>query len=98
MIVHIVFFKFDEENKSLNIEKVKELLEGLVSKIEPLKSMEVGVNFTDSPRAFDMSLYSTFDTKEGLKTYATHDEHLKVLEFIKTVVSETKVVDYEVAS
>ena len=98
MIVHIVFFKFNEENKTSNIQKVKESLEALVEKIEPLKSMEVGVNFTDSPRAFDMSLYSTFETKEGLKTYATHEEHLKVLEFIKTVVSETKVVDYEVAT
>jgi len=98
MIVHIVFFKFNEEDKTSNIQKVKELLEGLVTKIEALKSMEVGVNFTESERAFDMSLYSTFETKEGLRTYATHEEHLKVLEFIKTVVSETKVVDYEVAS
>ena len=98
MIVHIVFFKFNEENKTSNIQKVKESLEALVEKIEPLKSMEVGVNFTESPRAFDMSLYSTFETKEGLKTYATHEEHLKVLEFIKSVVSETKVVDYEVAT
>jgi len=97
MIVHIVFFKFKKENKSLNIQKVKKQLEALVEKIEVLKSMQVGVNFTDSPRAFDMSLYSTFDDKEGLKTYATHKEHLKVLEFIKTVAEETKVVDYEVA-
>jgi hypothetical protein len=98
MIVHIVFFKFNEDNKASNIQKVKEMLESLVGKIEPLNSMEVGVNFTDSPRAFDMSLYSTFESKDGLKTYATHDEHLKVLEFIKTVVSETKVVDYEVSA
>jgi len=98
MIVHIVFFKFNDESKTTNIQKVKTLLEALVEKIEPLKSMEVGINFTDSPRAFDMSLYSTFETKEGLKTYATHEEHLKVLEFIKSVVSETKVVDYEVAT
>ena len=95
MIVHIVFFKFNEENKTSNIQKVKESLEALVEKIEPLKSMEVGVNFTDSPRAFDMSLYSTFETKEGLKTYAIHPAHLEVLSFIKEVVVETKVVDYE---
>ena len=98
MIVHIVFFKFNEEGKTSNIQQVKTLLENLVDKIEPLKSMEVGVNFTESERAFDMSLYSTFETKDGLKTYAKHEEHLKVLEFIKSVVSETKVVDYEVAS
>lgn len=96
MIVHIVMFSFKKENKKENIEKIKAQLEALVDKIDVLKSMEVGVNFTDSPRAFDMSLYSTFEDKDGLKIYATHDEHLKVLEFIKEVVKETKVVDYEI--
>jgi len=94
MIVHIVFFEFKEENKIINIEKVKDKLEGLVKKIESLKTMEVGINFTDSPRAFDMSLYSTFDSKESLNDYATHKEHLKVLEFIREVTLQTKVVDY----
>jgi hypothetical protein len=96
MIVHIVFFEFKEDNKEQNIAKTKELLEALTDKIEPLKSMEVGVNFTSSSRAFDMSLYSKFDTKEGLKEYATHPEHLKVLEFIREVTTQTKVVDYEI--
>jgi len=94
MVVHIVFFEFKEEDKVSNILKVKEMLEGLVKKIEELKSMEVGINFTDSPRAFDMSLYSTFDSKEDLYSYATHEEHLKVLEFIREVTLQTKVVDY----
>ena len=94
MVVHIVFFEFKDENKVSNMQKVKGMLEGLVEKIESLKSMEVGINFTDSPRALDMSLYSTFETKEDLKVYATHEQHLKVLEFIKEVTLQTKVVDY----
>jgi hypothetical protein len=94
MVVHIVFFEFKDENKVSNMQKVKGMLEGLVEKIESLKSMEVGINFTDSPRALDMSLYSTFKTKEDLKVYATHEQHLKVLEFIKEVTLQTKVVDY----
>ena len=59
-----------------------------------LKSMEVGINFTEADRAFDLSLYSTFETKEDLSTYATHPEHLKVVELIKSVTTESKVVDY----
>ena len=94
MVVHIVFFKFQEENKGSNIQKVKVMLEDLVEKIPSLLSMEVGVNFTQSSRAFDMSLYSTFNSEADLKIYATHADHLKVLEFIKSVVVETKVVDY----
>ena len=96
MIVHIVMFKFKEENKESNLKKVKEKLNSLTSKIDELKSMEVGIDFNQSQRAFDLSLYSTFDSKEDLNTYALDEEHQKVVSFIKEVTSESKVVDYEI--
>lgn len=95
MIVHIVMFDFKEEGKKENIAKTKEMLEALVEKIDPLLSMEVGVDFNGSERAMDLSLISTFETKEGLSTYATHPAHLEVVAFIKEVTSSSKVVDYE---
>lgn len=95
MVVHIVMFKFKEENKEQNILKTKELLEALVEKIEDLKSLEVGIDFNQTQRAFDLSLYSTFESKEALKVYATHPAHLEVIAFIKEVTLESKVVDYE---
>ncbi len=94
MVVHIVMFEFKQENKTSNIEKTKEMLEALVDKIESLKKMEVGVNFVPSERAFDMSLYSTFDDEDALNRYRVHPEHLKVLNFIKEVTTTSKVVDY----
>jgi len=94
MIVHIVMFKLKEENKAANLVMIRAVLEQLPKKIEELVSMEVGLNFAEGDRAFDLSLYSTFKTKEDLATYASHKEHLKVVDFIKTVVTESKVVDY----
>lgn len=94
MIVHIVMFRFKDENKSSNIAEVAKRLNALPDLISALKSMEVGVNFTDSERAFDLSLYSTFETKEDLQAYAVHPEHIKVVELIKNVALESKVVDY----
>jgi len=94
MIVHIVMFKFKEQNKEQNIAKTKELLNSLVGKIEELTSLEVGVNFDTAERAYDLSLYSKFASKEDLNSYAIHSEHLKVVAFIKTVVVDSKVVDY----
>ena len=94
MIVHIVMFKFKDENKVSNIQKTKEMLEALVQKIEPLQKMEVGVNFIPSERSFDLSLYSTFNDEGGLDTYRVHPEHLKVVAFIKEVTISSKVVDY----
>ena len=95
MIVHVVMFEFKEHDKEKNMLKVKELLEALPAKIEGLVNMEVGIDFNKSERAFDMSLYSTFETKHDLQTYATHPAHLEVLEFIKQVINVSKVVDYE---
>ena len=87
-------FKFKDENKETNILKVKDALNGLTSKINELKTLEVGVNFVNEARAFDLSLYSTFESKDDLKAYAVHPEHLKVVELIKSVTLESKVVDY----
>ena len=87
-------FKFKEENKSENIRKATDMLNALTDKIEPLRSMEVGVDFSQTQRAFDLSLYSTFDSTDALKEYAVHPEHLKVVELIKSVTIESKVVDY----
>jgi len=87
-------FEFKEENRAANIAKAKEMLEALVEKIGPLLSMEVGIDFNGSERAMDLSLISTFETKEGLSEYATHPAHLEVVAFIKEVTTSSKVVDY----
>ena len=96
MIVHIVMFSFKEENKKDNLAKAKEILEALVEKIPTLKSMEVGLDFMQSERSFDLVLTSKFEDKEGLSVYATHPEHLEVVSFIKEVTDGGKVVDYEI--
>jgi len=96
MVVHIVMFKFKEENKTSNLVKVKAELEDLVNKIDVLKSMEVGIDFNQSQRAMDLSLYSTFENEEELKAYAMHQAHLDVLAIIKEVTLESKVVDYKI--
>jgi len=94
MIVHIVMFRFKDENRDENLTKVKSKLEALEGLIPMLNSIEVGIDFGRSERAYDLSLYSTFKTKEDLTAYAIHEEHLKVVELIKSVTLESKVVDY----
>lgn len=94
MIVHIVMFQFKEENKERNIAMVKERLEDLVDLIPELEKMEVGVNFNESERAYDLSLYSTFASQEDLGAYAVHPEHMKVVALIKELTETSKVVDY----
>lgn len=95
MVVHIVTFKFKEENKKANIIQAKQMLENLMGAVPTLRSMDVGINFSQEERAMDLSIITAFESKEGLDAYAIHPEHLKVVEFIKGVVEYSKVVDYE---
>jgi hypothetical protein len=95
MIVHIVMFKFQEENKQANIIQAKQMLENLLGAVPSLRSMDVGMNFAKEDRAMDLSIITSFASKEDLNAYAIHPEHLKVVEFIKGVVEYSKVVDYE---
>ncbi|PHR54281.1 MAG: stress responsive protein [Arcobacter sp.] len=96
MIVHIVMFSFKKEKKKENLAKAKAILEALVKRIPSLNSMEVGLDFMQGERSFDLVLTSKFDDKEGLSTYANHPSHLDVVSFIKEVTDGAKVVDYEV--
>ena len=95
MVVHIVMFRFKDENKAENIEKVKSMLLALPEKIESLKSMEVGVDFLHSERSMDLVLTSMFDDRDGLESYRVHPTHQEVVSFIKEVTVESRVVDYE---
>jgi len=94
MVKHIVMFDFKDEKKKENLIRAKEMLEALITTVPTLKSMEVGLNFSEETRAMDLSIITEFEDEEGLELYATHPEHLKVVAFIKTVVSSSKVVDY----
>jgi len=95
MVTHIVMFKFKDENKENNILKAKDILNELIETIPMLLSMEVGINFSKEDRAMDLSIITTFKNKSDLNEYAIHPEHIKVVNFIKEVVIESKVVDYE---
>jgi len=97
MIVHIVLFKFKEANKKANMIQAKQMLENLMGSVQSLKSIDVGINFCEEARAMDLSIITSFEGKEGLDAYAVDPEHLKVVDFIKTVAEYSKVVDYEKA-
>lgn len=95
MVTHIVFFEFKKENKQAHMEEAKRRIEAMMDRIESLKEMEVGFDFSHKERAMDMALVTRFDDREGLEIYATHPVHLEVIEYLKEVVEYTKVVDIE---
>jgi hypothetical protein len=94
MIKHIVFLKL-EDNSMENKQVFKDKIMSLKGKIDVLKYIEVGINFSQEDRAYDLSLITDFETKEDLQTYAVDPIHVEVLKFLKSKNTRTKVVDYE---
>ena len=83
-------------DKQGNALKIKSQLEALKQKIKEIRSIEVGINTNDSQDAYDIVLYSEFNSIEDLKAYQEHPAHVKVGDFVNKVRLERKVVDYEV--
>ena len=102
MIKHVVMWKLKDvaegKTKAENAEIIQKLLEDLPNKIEELKRAEVGINILEGEEdaICDVVLTTDCETKEDLKAYAVHPDHQKVVSFIKKVVRERRVVDYEV--
>lgn len=100
MIKHIVMWTIkdsvDGKTKEQNILRLKVMLDNLKKKIPVIKALEVGVNYNSSPAAFDLVLYTAFKDKKELAIYQDHPDHVKVKEFIATIVDKRAVVDYEV--
>ena len=94
MVKHIVFWNVrDDEKKEENMKEMKKRLTSLVGKIDGLISAEVGFNY--NPNGYDLALYSIFKDKEALDSYQVHSEHLKVKEFVHSVITDRCVVDFE---
>lgn len=97
MIKHIVLWTIkDEEDKSSVLPLLKSKLEALVKEIDVLKKIEVGFNYNNTPAAYDVALYSEFLTKADLDAYIIHPAHQAVGIYVKSVVKDRVVVDYEI--
>jgi len=81
-----------------NAQIMKSKLENLEQQIDELAYAEVGINIAEDQQACDVVLISGFETVEDLKTYAKHEKHLEAAEFIKSVASDRKVVDFKTNS
>lgn len=94
MVKHIVMFKLAENNQS-NLDTVVKALRGMEGKIETLRFIEVGVDYSSSERSYDVILTTQFDDREGLKTYVKHKNHVPVAQTMRSLCSHSVVVDYE---
>lgn len=94
MVKHLVMWRVKEEVTEEQKQEMKIRLEALEEKIPELLKIEVGIDIVRNAASADVSLYSEFADEQGLETYRTHPEHLQVVEFVKPLIAERRVVDY----
>lgn len=95
MVKHIVMFKLAEKNTE-NMERAVDSLKSLEGQIETLQSIEIGTDFLESERSYDIVLTAHFNDREGLNSYANHENHLPVVKTMRSLCSASVVVDYEI--
>jgi hypothetical protein len=94
MVTHVVLFRFHDRSAE-QLEHCRALLEALPAQIPQIRHYEVGINCLPSERAFDMCLYSRFDSFDDLAAYQVHPAHVEFADYLQTVVDTRGSVDYE---
>lgn len=93
-LTHVVLMKFADPTPAV-LGRAVELLRGLEGKIPELRAIEVGLDVLHSARSFDLALITRFDSLAAMETYQAHPEHVKVLEYLRTVLERSVAVDLE---
>jgi hypothetical protein len=100
MIQHIVVWKLLEEangnRKEENMSQMREMLIALPKYIPQIRSLSVVQNVNMTERNADLALITTFDQLSDLDIYSSHPEHVKVAQFVGSIVSARSAIDYEI--
>ncbi|MGN5477760.1 Dabb family protein [Cupriavidus basilensis] len=99
MIKHIVMWKVHgstAEEKSEGVRCIRAAFDGLVGVIPGLLALEIGADVSRIDYAFDVVLYTEFESREALDAYSTHPAHLKVKRKLAGVRIARHQMDYVV--
>lgn len=93
MVKHIVMYTLKEGvEKEAAVELIRSVLEPLVGRIPGLMHLEVRRAFN----GLDYALYSEFESREALSSYAVHPLHLEAKEKFHHLLDTRYAADYEV--
>jgi hypothetical protein len=95
MLRHVVFFKLKNPTPEV-LKETKDILMNMKGKIPELIDIEVGIDIVRSERSFDISLITTFESLDAMKSYQVHPLHVEFVKYITEVREAAVAVDYEV--
>jgi len=100
MIKHIVMWTIKDEHNGQKKDEIaydlKKKLLDLKPKIPEIKDIEVGINSINHKKNHDVILITKFNNFDDLKSYSTHPEHLKIIDFVKSITTGRAAVDFTI--
>ena len=97
MVRHIVMVSFRDgvspERNRNNAEQVKARLEGLKDMIPGIIEFEVIIDTLPTSNR-DIVFNTLFESVEALAAYQVHPAHMRVAEFVASVVKDRTCIDY----
>lgn len=95
MVTHIVMWKYRDDVPEETREDHRRQLRALGNIVPGIESLSVGSDFLHSPRSYDTGLSALFRDRSVLDAYTVHPDHVKVVEFGRTIMETMAKVDFE---
>ncbi|MDM7890924.1 Dabb family protein [Curtobacterium caseinilyticum] len=96
MIHHVVSWTVREDlDRDTVVTHIRELLTGLVGRIDSIRSLEVVENVAYPGKNQDVAVVATFEDLTGLDEYQVHPEHQAAAAEIRGLVTGRAAIDWE---
>jgi hypothetical protein len=95
MLTHIVVWKYRTGVSQVTRDEHLKLLRSLHSVVPGIESFSVGVDTLHSPTSYDTGLVAVFRDRSVLDAYSVHPDHVKVVEFGRSITDQMAKVDFE---
>ena len=94
-MIHIVAWKYRADVPHAAREKHREMLKALRDIVPGIEDFGVGADFLRAHNSYDTGLFARFQDRSVLDAYTVHPEHVKVVEYGRSVAETMSKVDYE---
>jgi riboflavin synthase len=95
MLIHIVAWKYRADVPEDAIEKHRSMLRALRNIVPGIEDLAVGADFLRAHNSYDTGLFGRFQDRSVLDAYTVHPEHVKVVEYGRTIAETMSKVDFE---
>lgn len=95
MIIHIVAWKYRADVPPEARETHRAMLKALRNVVPGIEDFAVGSDFLRAHNSYDTGLFARFLDRSVLDAYTVHPEHVKAVEYGRTLAETMSKVDYE---